>query len=67
MFHIINNFDIPIGVARYPQGLRYYYKSYDNQTFRMVKLKAFDLDAEQIKMLSTKGEQPIVDMTPKFK
>lgn len=85
VFHILNNFDIPVGVAREesggvvhtdytmltmardPQNLRYYYKSYDDQAIRMVDLKKFDLDAKQIKKLSTKGQQPIVDMTEKVK
>jgi len=85
VFHILNNFDIPVGVAREesdgvihtdytmlttardPQNLRYYYKSYDDQTIRMIDLKQFDLDAKTIKMLSTKSEQPIVDMSAKVK
>lgn len=84
-FHILNNFDIPVGVARAEaEGVvhtdytmltvardakngRFYYKTYDDQTIRMVQLKQFDLDAKEIKMLSTKGEQPIVDMTDKLK
>ena len=85
VFHILNNFDIPVGVsrevsegvvqsdytmlttARDPQSLRYYYKSYDDQTIRMVDLKQMDLDAKAIKMLSTKGSQPIADMTVHLK
>jgi len=84
VFHILNNFDIPIGVAREesdgvmhtdytmltmardPKNLRYYYKSYDDQTIRMVDLKQFDLDAKTIKMLSTKSKQPTVDMSEQF-
>ena len=85
VFHILNNFDIPVGVAREesdgvihsdytmlttardPQSPRYYYKSYDDQTIRMVDLKQFDPTAKAIKMLSTKSEQPIVDMTAEMK
>ncbi len=81
VFHILNNFDIPVGVAREvhdgvihtdytmlttardPQSLRYYYKSYDDQTIHMVDLKKFDLEAKTIKMLSTKSAQPIVDVS----
>ena len=84
-FHILNNFDIPVGVARAeaegvvhsdytqitvardPQSLRYYYKTYNDQTIRMVRLKQFDLDAKKIRFLSTKSTQPIVDMTDKVK
>ncbi len=85
VFHILNNFDIPVGVAREvsdgvvhtdytmlttardPQSLRYYYKSYDDQTIRMVDLKKFDLGAKAIKVLSTKSEQPTVDVSGQVK
>ena len=81
VFHILNNFDIPVGVsqevsegvahsdytmltiARDPQSLRYYYKSYADQTIRMIDLTRMDLNATAIKLMSTKTEQPIVDMT----
>ena len=85
VFHILNNFDIPVGVsreesdgvvhsdytmltiARDPQSLRYYYKSYDDQTIRMIDLKQLDLNARAIKLISTSGRQPIVDMTGQVK
>ncbi len=85
VFHILNNFDIPVGAsrdvsdgvvhndytmlttARDPQSLRYYYKSYEDQTIRMVDLKQLDLNAKGIKMVSTKGQQPIADMTSQVK
>ncbi len=85
VFHILNNFDIPVGVsrdvvngvvysdytqmtvARDPQSLRYYYKTYDDQTIRMVDLKALDLNAKTIRQFSTKSEQPVVNMTEKLK
>lgn len=51
---------------RDPQALRFYYKTYDDQTIRMVDLKSFDLDAKEVKRLSTKSDQPIVDMSGKF-
>lgn len=84
VFHILNNFDIPIGVARAeedgvvhsdytqltvardPQNQRYYYKSYADQTMRMVDMKQLDLNGKEIKLLSTRSEQPIVDMTGKL-
>jgi choloylglycine hydrolase len=83
-FHILNNFDIPVGAAREkvegktysdmtmlttmrdPQALRFYYRTYDDQTIRVVDLNAFDLDAKEVKKLSTHTEQPIVDMSGKF-
>jgi choloylglycine hydrolase len=85
VFHILNNFDIPVGVARDvsdgvihsdytlmtvardPLSQRYYYKTYDDQTIRMVDLKAFDLGAKAIRQISTKSDQPIVDMSAKLK
>ena len=89
VFHILNNFDIPIGVAaekqdgrtsydytmftvaRDPQNMRYYWKTYDDQTIRMVDLKALRLDdpslaigsAPKVRLLSTATAQPIVDMS----
>ncbi len=85
VFHILNNFDIPLGAsrdvsdgainadytmlttARDPQNLRYYYKSYEDQTIRMVDLKQMDLNAKGVKLVSTKGPQPIADMTSQVK
>lgn len=81
VFHILNNFDIPVGVsreedkgivhtdytqftvARDPQNLRYYYKSYNDQTIRMVDLRKFDLEAKEVKKLVPTSTQPIVDMS----
>lgn len=84
-FHILNNFDIPHGVARTneggsvhadetlftvmrdPQSLRMYYKSYNDQTIRMVDLNRFDLDAKDVMKLPTASDtQPVVDMSGKF-
>jgi choloylglycine hydrolase len=86
VFHILNNFDIPVGVAREvekgtihsdytqftaardPQNLRYYYKTYDDQTIRMVDLRKFDLNAKEVKKLDTMGtRQSIVDMSAEAK
>lgn len=68
-FHILNQFDIPYGVARQngggathydytmattvkdPQTLKYYYKSYEDQTIYHVDLNQFDLKAKKIKKL----------------
>ena len=85
VFHILNNFDIPVGVAREvhdgvicsdytmltvardSKNNRFFYHTYDDQTIRMVDLSKFDLNAKSIKKISTKGDQPIVDMTNKLK
>jgi len=74
-FHILNQFDIPLGSVRQkeqgktsfdytlltsvknPQTLKYYYRSYDDQTIKFVDLKQFDLDAKTIKGMNIKGEQ----------
>jgi choloylglycine hydrolase len=52
---------------RDPQNLRVYYKSFDDQTIRMIDMKRFDLDAKEIMRLPTgSGTQPVVDMSNKF-
>jgi len=54
-------------VMRDPQNLRVYYRTYDDQTIRMVDMKRFDLDAKEIMRLPTAvTAQPVVDMTGKF-
>lgn len=85
VFHILNNFDIPVGVAREeiggvvhtdytqmtmvrdPTNLRYYWKTYDDQTIRMVDMKKLNLDAKELKFLGTKTNQPILDITGQVK
>ena len=85
VFHILNNFDLPVGVAREvhdgvihsdytmltvardSKNMRFYYKTYDDQTIRMVDLSRFDPNAKSIKRISTKSEQTIVDMTDRVK
>src|SRR5690606_29909164 len=70
-FHILNNFDIPVGVAREeaggkevadrteftamrdPQKLRFYYKTFDDQTIRVADLNQFDLDSKDVMKLNT--------------
>jgi choloylglycine hydrolase len=84
-FHILNNFDIPVGIAREKsdgvlhtdytlmtmvrdlRNLRYYYKSYDDQTIRMIDLKKLDFGAKGIKKMTPKTSQPIVDATKTLK
>lgn len=52
---------------RDPQNLKIYFKSYDDQTIRMVDMKRFDLDAKEVMRLpSVTGPQPVVDMTGQF-
>lgn len=81
VFHILNNFDIPLGAAREevdgvtvsdftqmtaardPQTLRYYWKSYDDQTIRVIDMNALDLDGDAVLKVSTESDQPVVDLT----
>lgn len=89
VLHILNYFDIPIGVAaerhdgrvgydytmftvaRDPNSLRYYWKTYDDQTIRMIDIGALRLGdpslaiggAPKIRFLGTTTTQPIVDMS----
>jgi len=80
-FHVLNQFDIPLGTVRQkeqgkteydytlltsvknPQALRYYYRSYDDQTVRFIDLKQFDLDAKTIKDMKVEGKQKNLDIS----
>lgn len=54
--------------ARDPQSLRFYYKSYDDQTIRMIDMKKLDLDAKEIKHFrADESNTPIVDMSANLK
>lgn len=81
VFHILNQFDIPVGVARDvrdgkvhsdytiatvvrdPVNLKYYFRTYQDQTIKMVDLKRFDRNASDIKVASTSGHQSYVDVS----
>lgn len=86
VFHILNQFDIPVGIARSkdgdvihtdytlmtcardPQSLKYYFKTYEDQTIRVIDLKKFDLNAKSIKRATTAVDRaPAVDMTFQLK
>ena len=82
IFHLCNNFDIPKGfsraggyfdyteitTARDPQNQRYYYRTYNDQTIRMIDMKQVDLNAKEIKHFRIdESNQPIVNMSSKFK
>lgn len=81
VFHILNQFDIPVGSVRSvqnnkvnpeftlattvkdSQNLQYYFRTYEDQTIKMIDLSAFDLNAKAIKSISMEGTQPIVDVS----
>ncbi len=85
LFHILNQFDIPIGIARQesggvtysdytlvtcvrePRALRYYFKTYDDQSIKMVDLNAFDLNAKNVMKVSTKGKARAQDISGELK
>jgi choloylglycine hydrolase len=80
-FHILNQFDIPIGIARQKEGnkiatdytlltsvkdpntLRYYFKSYEDQTIQWISLKEFDLRSQTIKSMPIKGKNTTVNVS----
>lgn len=84
-FHILNQFDIPVGVARDvvdgvvhsdytlvtvihdPNKLKYYFRTYEDQTIKMVDLNLFDKQAKQIKGAKTNGRQAYVDISNELK
>lgn len=85
-FHILNQFDIPVGVVkekegnviysdytmitavRDPQSLQFFFKTYEDQTIRMVDLKKFDFDAKIIKRVGTSSfKESIVNISADFK
>lgn len=56
-----------VTTARDPQNLRFYYKTYDDQTIRMIDMKQLDLGAKEIKKFAAVSDQPIVDMSSRLK
>lgn len=54
-------------VVHDPNALKYYFKTYSDQTLRLVNLNAFDLNAKEIKSASDTGRQPYVDMSNELK
>jgi choloylglycine hydrolase len=78
LFHLFNQFDLPFGTvrdisgamektsftcARDPQSLKFYFRTYQDQTIQMVDLNKFDLNARKIKVLGLTSTQPIVDVS----
>lgn len=84
-FHILNQFDIPVGVARAKEGnevgtdytllttvkdpnrLRYYFKSYADQTIKWVAFEDFDLNAKTIKSGDTIGKNTTFNVSDTLK
>lgn len=53
--------------ARDPQSLKYYFKSYNNQTINVVDLTRFDLAAKTIKSLNVLGKSRAIDISYQLK
>jgi choloylglycine hydrolase len=76
-FHILNQFDMPLGVVREevhtaltcvrdPQSLKYYFKTYQDPSIRMVDLNQFDLNEPYIKRIrvaQTDQPSPAADIS----
>jgi choloylglycine hydrolase len=85
VFHLLNQFDIPVGVARQKDGdvvhtdytlatvvrepstLRYFVRTYDDQTIRMVDLHTFNKDGKEVLLISTEGSPTYVDISNQLK
>lgn len=85
LFHVLNQFDIPVGVARQvadgviysdytlatvvhnPASQKYYFRTFEDQTIKVVDLKTFDLNAKEIKKVSTLGKETYVDVSGDLK
>lgn len=77
VFHILNQFDIPLGIvreeknkmmyadhtsitcARDPQSLKFYFRTYDDPSIRVIDLNQFNLEDKNIKRVHTSDtDQP---------
>ena len=86
VFHILNNFDIPVGIAREvhegkiysdfsmftcardAKNARFFYKTYEDQTIRMVDLKLVNFkDSSKTLKVSAKNTQSFVDESQNLK
>ena len=85
VFHLLNNFDIPVGLARTvheghiyadytllttardPKNLRFYYKTYEDQSIKMVDLNKMDKNGTKIKKVATASQQNYEDVNAKLK
>lgn len=81
LFHLLNQFDIPVGIAidktgsimhsdqtqitcaRDPETLKYYFKTYQDQTIKSVDLTQFDLNARLIKTLHAVSVNQVPDIS----
>lgn len=50
-----------------PQTLKYYFKTYDNQSIQVVDLKKFDFNADTVRIAKTSGRGDVIDLTSELK
>ena len=50
-----------------PQSLKYYFKTYEDQSIRMIDLKKFDMNATTIKKVNISGNENIMDISQDLK
>ena len=50
-------------VARDPQNLKFYFRTYEDQNIKMIDLNSFDLNANSIKTFDMAGTQTIQDIS----
>jgi len=85
VFHLLNNFDIPVGLAREvnngvtysdytmittvrdSKNIKFYYKTYEDQSIKMVDLKKINTNIHKIIKLTTDSEQGSVDISNKLR
>lgn len=77
MFHLLNQFDIPIGsvidinnqtkipeytlatTVKDPKNLNYYFRTYHDQSIKVISLKTIDVNAKEIKSYPLEGKQKV--------
>lgn len=52
-----------ITCVRDPQTLKYYFKTYEDQSIKCLDLNKFDWNAKSVKKLSTAGKEHIIDIS----
>ena len=85
VFHLLNQFDIPVGLAREvtngviysdytlatvvrdPHNMKYYFRTYEDQTIRGVDLNSFEKEGKDILSVSTSRKQPYVNISKDLK
>lgn len=50
-----------------PQALKYYFKTYENQSIRMADLNKFAFDSKSVKRMPTSGNKPVQDISADLK